>query len=164
MEQVVKGIMYKACSRCGKIHDSRYKCNVGKVYQGGDERKLRARYVWARKSLEIREKANYLCEVCRDKGVYTFNALEVHHIDKVKDQPEKLLDNYNLICLCVDHHKEADSGKLDKEYLRQLAVRREDGNSPMGFCSEFSDNSKTDRKSTRLNSSHPTTSRMPSSA
>ena len=39
----------------------------------------------------------------------------------------KFLDNYNLICLCTDHHKQADQGKLDKEYLRKLARKREKG-------------------------------------
>lgn len=119
--------MYRACSRCGQIHDSNYKCNKGKVYNGGIERKLRSSYAWASKSLEIRAKANYLCEVCRDHQVYTYDNLEVHHIVRVVDDKDKLLDDYNLICLCVEHHKEADKGKIDKDYLLKLAKIREDG-------------------------------------
>ena len=34
--------MFKSCSRCGKIHDSKYRCNVNRVFRGGEERKLRA--------------------------------------------------------------------------------------------------------------------------
>ena len=117
--------MYKACSRCGKIHKSGYECNVGKVYQGGEERRLRSKYVWAKKSKAIREKANHLCEVCRDNGVYTYDGLEVHHIEKVKDAPAMLLDDSNLVCLCVEHHKQADNGQIDSEYLKQLAIKRE---------------------------------------
>lgn len=124
--------MFKACSRCGKIHDSRFKCNVGKVYTGGEERKLRSSYDWTKKSKEIRESAQYLCEVCRDRGVYTYENLEVHHIDKVKDNKDRLLDDDNLIVLCVEHHKQADAGKLDKDYLRKLAEHRQEKESPMG--------------------------------
>ena len=124
--------MFKACSRCGKIHDSRFKCNVGKVYTGGEERKLRSSYDWTKKSKEIRESAQYLCEVCRDKGIYTYEGLEVHHIDKVKDNKDKFLDDNNLIVLCVKHHKDADAGRLDKDYLRKLAESRGREESPMG--------------------------------
>ena len=117
--------MYKACSRCGRIHPQNYKCNVGRIYQGGEERKLRSGYDWTQKSLAIREKANNLCEVCRDKGIYTYNDIEVHHIVKVREDASKLLDDYNLIALCVEHHKQADEGKLDVNYLKGLVEKRE---------------------------------------
>ena len=119
--------MYKSCSKCGKIHSANYKCQIGRIYAGGSERQLRSQYAWTKKSEEIRERANYLCEVCRDQNIYTYNNLEVHHIEKVKDLPSLLLDNDNLICLCQEHHTLADDGKLDKEYLRMLARRREQG-------------------------------------
>ena len=124
--------MYKACSKCGKIHPANVKCDVGRTYNGGEERKLRASYAWQKKSMEIRDKAQHLCEVCRDNGVYTYKGLEVHHIDKVKDNPDRLLDDMNLVCLCTEHHKEADQGKLTKEYLIKLAEIREERNSPRG--------------------------------
>ena len=119
--------MYKSCSRCGKIHDTRYKCNVGRTYTGGDERKLRSQYSWTKKSEEIRERANHLCEVCRDIGQITYEGIEVHHIVKVRDDKTKLLDNENLICLCQEHHKQADNGEIEKEYLYALAHERETG-------------------------------------
>ena len=116
--------MYKACSRCGKIHDSRFDCNIGR-YNGGDERRLRSTYKWTKKSEEIREKANWLCEVCRDKGIINHELLEVHHITKLIDDKSGLLDNDNLICLCEKHHKMADDGLIDANYLRRLAQDRE---------------------------------------
>ena len=124
--------MLKSCSRCGKIHDSNYVCRAGKVWKRYDQeqRKLRSTNAWKDKSLEIRERANYLCEVCRDQGVFTYDGLEVHHIVKVKDDQSNLLNNFNLICLCVRHHKEADSGELDADYLRKLASIREEKESP----------------------------------
>ena len=118
--------MMKSCSRCGKIHAYNFKCSANRDYSGGNERKLRSKYSWTLKSREIRERANHLCEVCKDRGVYTYDNIEVHHIEKVKDNEDGLLDDFNLICLCQAHHKEADAGKLDKDYLWELVARRED--------------------------------------
>ena len=78
------------------------------------------------KSIEIREKSNYLCAVCRDEGIYNYKDLDVHHIVKIVEDETLLLDNYNLICLCKKHHKEADLGKIEKDYLLRLARKRED--------------------------------------
>ena len=117
--------MYKTCSRCGKIHPFDYKCTKGKVYSGGEERKLRNTYAWEKKSKQIREKAQHLCEVCRREGRLTYNNLEVHHIVKVKDNTSLLLDDYNLVCLCQEHHKKADKGLIDADYLRKIADDRE---------------------------------------
>ncbi len=115
--------MFKACSRCGKIHDSKYKCTAGKIYQTADE--YHNSYKWHKKSDEVREKANYLCEVCKDEGRYTYDNLEVHHIVKIKDNKELLLDDSNLICLCQFHHRLAEIGNLSADYLRRLAEKRE---------------------------------------
>ena len=115
----------KACSRCGKIHPYNYECTKGKTYNGGEERSLRNRYAWQKKRAEIKERANHLCEVCKTKGIYSYDGLEVHHIHKLKDNPDGLLDNLNLICLCVECHKKADKGDISIDYLEQLAEARE---------------------------------------
>ena len=80
----------------------------------------------------MRASAQYLCEVCRDEGRYTYEGLEVHHIEKVKDNKDRLLDDNNLIVLCVKHHKDADAGRLSKDYLKKLAVGRDRENIPEG--------------------------------
>ena len=121
--------MYKACSRCGKTHAYNYQCTQNKPkknYRGGEERKLRSTNAWIKKSLEIREHADNLCQVCRDKGRYIYNNLEVHHIIKLKNRPDLLLENTNLIALCVPCHKQADKNELKKEYLEKLALEREE--------------------------------------
>lgn len=118
--------MKKACSKCGQIHDYNFKCQSKRIYTGGDERKLRSTNKWTQKSLEIRERANWLCEVCREQGIYNHEALEVHHIEKLKDNTEGLLDNLNLVCLCEEHHTQADAGEITKEYLKDLARHREE--------------------------------------
>lgn len=120
--------MYRSCSKCGRIHKVGEQCPTFKpiTYRKTEESKLRSTYAWTSKSREIRDKANGLCEVCRDKGIYTYKGLEVHHITKLRDDSDKLLDNYNLICLCVEHHKQADNGELDINYLKKLAKTREE--------------------------------------
>lgn len=116
--------MYKSCSKCGKIHSDKRQCEIVRSFNGGNERKLRSTYSWTKASLRVRESAHYLCEVCKDKGVYTYNNIEVHHIVKVRDDESKLTDDENLICLCQEHHKQADNGEIDKNYLIDLAKRR----------------------------------------
>ena len=116
--------MLKLCGRCGKLHELGYKCRAGQVYSGGEERKLRATNKWTRKSVQIREDAQNLCEVCRAEGRYTFDNLEVHHITKLSTDKELLLEDDNLITLCQEHHKQADRGAISAEYLRKLALER----------------------------------------
>ena len=117
---------FKSCSRCGKVVPYNHKCNKGKVYKQNDIDKLRSTTRWTNKSIEIRERSNYLCSVCLDEGIYNYKDVEVHHIIKLQDDPDKLLDNENIICLCKYHHKLADNNKLDKDYLLRLARNRED--------------------------------------
>lgn len=113
-----------SCSRCGKIHARGYRCNAGRVYSKSDDDKMRSRYIWTKKAKQIKEDALNLCEVCRAKGLYTYDGLEVHHIVKIRQDPSKFLDDDNLICLCTYHHKQADAGEIDADYLKKLANER----------------------------------------
>lgn len=117
--------MLKACSRCGKIVDYNHKCNKGKIYKKNDIDKLRSTSRWTNKSIEIREASNYLCSVCLDEGIYNYDNIEVHHIEKLQDRQDLLLENDNLICLCKYHHKLADENKIDKDYLYSLVKKRD---------------------------------------
>jgi len=116
--------LYKSCSKCGKIHSYNFRCSTRREY-AGEERKLRSKYSWTKKSQEIREKSHNLCEVCKAQGVFTYDNIEVHHITKLKEDESKLLENENLICLCQEHHKQADKNEIDKNYLVELAKIRE---------------------------------------
>lgn len=119
---------YYACGRCGKIHPKGYVCHVEKkkYKYSYKESRMRSKSAWTEKSKQIREDANYLCEVCKDKGIYNYRNVSVHHIEKLKDKPELWLDDDNLICLCKDCHRLADVGMIDKEYLKKLAMQRID--------------------------------------
>lgn len=118
-------MMYRSCSKCGKMHKYNEPCNIKRKYSGGQEREMRSSWKWQKKSVEIKDKAQYLCEVCRDQGRYTYDNLEVHHIIKVRQNPDRVFDNYNLICLCREHHRQAEEGDLSQDYLFELAKKRE---------------------------------------
>ena len=120
--------MYKSCPRCGRVHDFNYKCGEGKTprkFVKDEESKLRSRYSWQKKREEIRDRAYFLCEVCKDRGDYTPKKVEVHHIRKLKEDHDGLLENDNLITLCSVHHREADRGQLNTAYLLELVKKRE---------------------------------------
>lgn len=114
----------KACSVCGKIHSSAIKC-MRKDARVDREHKLRQTNKWHRKSLEIRERSQWLCAVCRSYGIINHESIEVHHITKLRDNPDGLLDDDNLIALCIPHHKMADDGLIEPELLKRLAHERD---------------------------------------
>ena len=121
--------MYKSCPKCGRIHRVGYECRATRRTPPAKTRdqELRSTQRWQDKSREIREASRFLCAICEEEGVFNYNKLEVHHITKLRDDEEGLLDNRNLICLCKYHHELADEGKIDADHLRELARRREDG-------------------------------------
>lgn len=114
----------KSCNVCGRIHPRGQECKVKRVWKKTDDRKLRSSYDWTQKAKQIKRDSLGLCEVCRKQGVYTYDGLEVHHITKITDDPNGLLEDDNLITLCVKHHKEADAGKIEADYLRELVRER----------------------------------------
>lgn len=118
--------MYRACSRCGKIHRANEVCRIKRQYKSSKEGELRNTYSWHKKAEEIKEKSKYLCSLCLEEGIYNYNSLEVHHIDKVSEDESRLLDDYNLICLCTRHHKEIENNLNIKDKLFELAKNRED--------------------------------------
>lgn len=125
--------MFKACSRCGRIHSYNYDCkhNKSRKYSNTEENKLRGKNSWKLKRQAIKERSFYLCAVCRDQGDYSPRELEVHHIKKLKDDPDGLLEDDNLVALCIPHHKQADRGELTVEYLKELAQRRDLDSQPL---------------------------------
>ena len=117
--------MLISCSKCGKVHNVNYKCKSERGPQTL-EQSLRKRNKWTVKSKQIRERSLNICAVCKDRGTINFDDdLEVHHIKKLRDDPSGLLDDDNLICLCVYHHKQADRGELDVDYLLELVRQRD---------------------------------------
>ena len=115
--------MLVGCGKCGRIHE-RGKCPIKRVYNRTETDKLRNKYKWTVKARQIKQDAFGLCEVCKKEGFYNYENLEVHHITKLRDDPGELLNDYNLICLCNYHHRKADAGEIQADYLKQLARER----------------------------------------
>lgn len=122
--------MLKACSRCGRIHAAgrctlkpeqksrNYDRSNNEAYQ------FRQRAKWRKKSKQIREDAQYLCEVCRDKNKLVYEGLSVHHITPLSEDTSIGYEDTNLICLCSTCHELAEAGMIDRDYLRKLATLR----------------------------------------
>lgn len=123
--------MLKACKYCGRMHDINATCprkptQKGRKYPTKTSAdRLRYTSRWQRKRAQIKSDAHYMCEVCAAEGHITTRHLEVHHIVKLNDNPDLLTDDTNLICLCVPHHKQADAGEIESDYMRQLVVKRQ---------------------------------------
>lgn len=120
------------CSHCGvttRGHNCPYKPKA-KPKESTEVRRFRNSQAWAKKSAEIKQKAKHLCEVCIDNKYNTINQLnfknlETHHIEPISDNFNRRLDNHNLVVLCQQHHKMAEKGDIPKDYLFELAEKRE---------------------------------------
>lgn len=119
----------KTCTYCHKIHDVKMKCTAKKGYY----REKNSRYEkdknyikfikskqWFKKSQEIKLLDSHCCLVCKSLGLNSPVYLEVHHIVKYRNDTSLRLDNDNLITLCIAHHKQADSDKIQASELYRL--------------------------------------------
>mgnify|MGYP003491423993 FL=1 len=119
---------YRSCPRCGRIHKYNEPCPIRKVNYSKDtkENGFRSTRQWRNKSLQIRELSGNVCAVCLDLGMITYNNLEVHHIEPLEDRFDLRLEDSNLICLCSEHHHQAERGEIDKSYLKRLVEKRDE--------------------------------------
>ena len=115
---------YITCPKCGVVLRGHI-CPYRKGRQkSGDRRsdQFRKTKAWTNKSIEIRQRDRYLCQVCL-RNLYntlsflTYKTVEVHHITPLCEDYDKRLDNDNLISLCSYHHKMADGGQIPREEL-----------------------------------------------
>ena len=117
--------MYKACSRCGRIHPANVKCYAGRERKETTASKIRSRNRWKQKAKQIKEDAQYICEYCRAHGKITTQMLEVHHIVPLEEDDSLAFDDDNLICLCNACHRDAEAGKISREELHAIVTHRE---------------------------------------
>ena len=111
--------MLKSCKYCGRIHDSKYDCGMKPVVHNRrtDYDRFRNTAKWQQKREEIKQRDNYLCQVCirnlhNTSRRYNSEGISVHHAHKLNDAYDKRLDDDNLITLCEYHHKMADDGTI----------------------------------------------------
>ena len=96
--------MLISCKYCGRIHDQDFICDQKKRAKREQKRpdpteadRMRNSTAWQKKAEQIKADSHYLCAVCYDKGIYTCDKLEVHHIEKLKDAKEKFIDDGHTI-------------------------------------------------------------------
>lgn len=70
-----------------------------------------------------------LCELCLAAGKVE-PTRSVHHIQKLKDAPERLLERVNVIALCYGCHLEADRNPETNQRCRAIAEAREAAPTP----------------------------------
>jgi 5-methylcytosine-specific restriction endonuclease McrA len=109
------------------LHEFNSPCPQPKTRSYDATAKYHNTHAWHKKAEQIKKDSKYLCPLCLEEGRAVYSDLETHHIIKLKDAPDRLLDNYNLIPLCVQHHKQADAGEIDLDRLLELARKREEG-------------------------------------
>ena len=114
--------MLMSCSYCGGLHSRGEDCPRKPVRANVDSdiNKFRWSRRWRTKSLAIRDRDSYLCQVCKQDKVYVYDGLEVHHIEPIIHMWQLRLDDNNLITLCTSCHKKADNDKIDKKYLKSI--------------------------------------------
>lgn len=126
--------MLKSCKYCGRIHDSKHDCGEKPVrkkirtIQNG----FRSTQAWKRKSIEIRQRDRYLCQICirmlyGTEQQYNNHDIQVHHIIPVAEDYDRRLDNDNLISLCERHHEAAEHGDIPRGILLAIAREQEEG-------------------------------------
>ena len=63
---------------------------------------------------------------CKWNGCKETENLSVHHIKKVKDFPELVMEDSNLITFCREHHEVAEKRTLLKGQLRLCDVKEKE--------------------------------------
>lgn len=115
--------MKKSCKYCGRTHDIGETCLMKPqpVKKRTKQNDIRCRNSWTEKSLEIRERDRFLCRMCLASGRINYTGIEVHHIIPLAENDDFAFENDWLISLCARHHKQADSGKISRKQLHELA-------------------------------------------
>ena len=123
--------MKKSCPYCGRIHERNYICPKKpappkRTKFATDQNKFRRKNAWTKKSIAIRKRDGYLCQICArglydPEKMYQSEGLEVHHIVPLKSDYNLRLDDENLITLCEKHHEMAEAGLIPAGLLRRIA-------------------------------------------
>ena len=117
--------MKRYCSRCGTFHDVNYTHpKAQRRKKNTEQNRFRRTNAWKEKSLDIRERDKFLCQICLKENVITTDGLSVHHIDSIAEDWDSRLDDENLITLCNEHHKMAEDGLIPKETLKNIVLSK----------------------------------------
>lgn len=126
--------MLVSCSYCGRIHDKNFDCGrkPRRIRYNTDAVKFRNTSRWQKKSREIRERDNFLCQCCIREMPGTFRKYEydgcsVHHNVPLSEDLSRGLENANLITLCSVHHEMAERGEISRDTIQAIINEQEHG-------------------------------------
>lgn len=124
--------MLKSCQYCGRIHDSKYDCGsrpikIRKRESAAD--RFRNTSEWQQKREEIKERDNYLCQICirnlySTKKILNSEHISVHHAQKLEENYDKRADNNNLLTLCEYHHKMCDNNEIPYDVVKRIIAEQ----------------------------------------
>lgn len=127
--------MLRSCKYCGRIHDTKLDCGKKPIYRGKISNKkelFRKTRAWTERSIQIRERDNNLCQICKrkihmtdDMRQFEYNNLQVHHIYSLQEDFDKRLDGSNLITVCAYHHELCENGRIDRKTQLDIADEQE---------------------------------------
>jgi len=132
--------MLITCRYCGKVHERSYDCgrrpkrkyNKGYIRRDEREAKFRRSEAWKQKSLEIRRRDNFLCQVCSrrmhvstEDRTLVYEGLSVHHAVPIYLAWDRRLDDDNLITLCSRHHEMAERGEIGLDEINEIIREQE---------------------------------------
>ena len=117
--------MLVSCRYCNAFHKRGEQCKNRPINNSRKKEinaitRFRSSRLWQKKRQEIKIRDKYLCQYCKNKGIYQFNKLEVHHILPISRSWNKRLKNSNLITLCHLCHKKADNNDISINELKDI--------------------------------------------
>lgn len=114
------------------MHNEVYVCNKKPVKKKktGDIVRFRNSPKWQKKRRKIKERDNYLCQICirelyGTKRKYNPENLQVHHGVPINTNEDLKLDASNLITLCSMHHAMCDKGQIPYEEIKKIISEQE---------------------------------------
>ena len=119
------------CKYCLRIHDRYVECD-SKIKNKRNKQKDKYnddRYKvyndcynttrWKKVREEVLKKSNYMCEICKQLGILNYTDIQVHHIEKIIDNPYKMYDEDNLLVVCRNHHRQIE-GMNENEIIEYV--------------------------------------------
>ena len=135
---VDRRIMKISCNHCGRIHEKKFDCGKKPVYirKRYEKDVFRSSYTWQKKAKEIKERDNYLCQLCLrgyrgTRSRINNTRLSVHHAVPLKQDYELRLENENLITVCDIHHELLEKGVISLKEAKSV-IREQEKRSPRG--------------------------------
>lgn len=120
--------MMTVCPNCGGLHPLEDgSCRQPRVKEDTAAVRFRNQRRWKKKSVAIRERDHYLCQICiielfKTFNQYNYTSLEVNHIVPLEEDESLGLEDTNLLTMCTTHHKMADRGEIPRSLMLELAA------------------------------------------